>query len=95
LALEQDGCELNFRSLNWLKKFVVTDQTKERIKFNTEIIKLLVLLFIGSGGGVIFLLLQGVTMGRQVVIIAGGMIVAMATGIFAFVRYRNTEKLIR
>lgn len=73
----------------------MTDQTKERIKFNTEIIKLLVLLFIGSGGGAISLLLQGVTMGRQVVIIAGGMIVAMATGIFAFVRYRNTEKLIR
>jgi hypothetical protein len=78
-----------------VEKFVVTDQTKERIRFNTEIIKLLVVLFIGSSGGAISLRLQGVTMGRQAVIVAGGMIIAMATGIFAFVRYRNTEKLIR
>lgn len=73
----------------------MTDQTKERIKFNTEIIKLLVLLFVAFGGGAISLLLQGVTLGKQVVIIAGGMIFAIATGIFAFVRYRNTEKLIK
>jgi hypothetical protein len=78
-----------------VEKFFVTDETKERIKFNTEIIKLLFLLFMASGGGVISLLLQGVTMGKQVVIIAGGMIVAIATGIFAFVRFRNAEKLIK
>jgi hypothetical protein len=78
-----------------VEKFFVTDETKERIKFNTEIIKLLFLLFMASGGGAISLLLQGVTLGKQVVIIAGGMIVAVATGIFAFVRFRNTEKLIK
>jgi hypothetical protein len=78
-----------------VEKFVVTDQTKERIKFNTEIIKLLVLLFIGSGGGVISLLLQGITSARHGVFIAGGMIFAIITGIFALVRYRNTEKLIK
>jgi hypothetical protein len=72
----------------------VTDEKKEKIRFNTEMIKLLLLLFIGSGGGVISLLLQGVSLGLEAIILAGGMMFAITSGISAGIVYRNTSKLI-
>jgi hypothetical protein len=41
------------------------------------------------------LLIQGLTQGKEVVITAGGMVFAIATGISAFSIYRNTERLIK
>jgi hypothetical protein len=73
----------------------VTDEKKERIRFNTEIIKLLMILFLASGGGVISLLLQGVSLGREGIILAGGMSFAMISGVASWVLYRNTSKLIK
>jgi hypothetical protein len=73
----------------------VTDEKKERIRFNTEMIKLLMLLFLASGGGVISLLLQGVSIGREGIILAGGMMFSLTSGISTWIVYRNTSKLIR
>ncbi len=53
------------------------------------------LVFLASGGGVISLLLQGVSIGREGIILAGGMMFALASGISAWVVYRNTSKLIK
>ena len=76
------------------KNRYVTDENKERIKFNVEIIKIAVLFFMASAGGAISIILQGVPMARHVVISVAGMIVAVATGIFAWKTYRETDKLL-
>jgi hypothetical protein len=71
------------------------DEVKERIKFNIEIIKVLILLFVASGGGAISLVLDGLPRGRHVVLAAGGMIFALTSGVFAWKVYIRTIKLLK
>jgi hypothetical protein len=70
------------------------DRIKEQIKFNTEIIKLIVVLIIATGGGSISLILTGLGRGRDVVLAAAGMIIAIICIIITYVRYKNTQALI-
>jgi hypothetical protein len=63
------------------------DKVKEQIKFNTEIIKLLVLLFITSGGGTLTLIAEGVDVAREGVLGFAGMLFSITSGILGFVVY--------
>ena len=73
----------------------LTDQQKEQIRFNTEMIKLLAVLLFGTGGGAITLMVDGVNSGRKVLFTAGGMIVAIFCLILIYGRYSVTQKMIR
>lgn len=70
------------------------EQTKEKVRFNTEIIKVLSLFFIATGGGVTSLIINGLNSGREVVISAFGMVFVIIIGILGFLVYSNTRKLI-
>jgi hypothetical protein len=70
------------------------DRIKEQIKFNTEIIKLIVVFLIATGGGAISLILSGLERGRDVVLAAAGMIIAVVCIIITYVRYKTTQTLI-
>ena len=70
------------------------EKVKERIKFNTEIIKLLVLLFITTGGGALTLIADGIGAAREAVLAFTGMVFAITAGIFGLVIYSNTQKLL-
>ena len=48
------------------------DQIKERIRYNTELIKLFVVFLIATGGGVLTLIIGEIDSGREVVLTAGG-----------------------
>lgn len=48
------------------------DRIKEQIKFNTEILKLVVVLMIATGGGALSLILEGFDKARDVILAAGG-----------------------
>jgi len=72
----------------------LSDQDKEQIKFNTEIIKVLVLVFLATGGGAISLILQRIPGSTDAVFSVLGMIVAFTVGIAGFAIFRNTQKLI-
>lgn len=69
----------------------LSDQTKEQIKFNTEIIKLIFVLFLTTGGGVITLVINEIDTGAEIFFTAGGMIIAV---IVLYSRYTLTQKLI-
>lgn len=73
----------------------MTDEDKERVKFNTEIIKTLIILFLATGGGTISLILEGLPRGRHVVFAAGGIMLALISGVMTYVIYKNTKKLIK
>jgi hypothetical protein len=49
----------------------LTDQQKEQIRFNTEVLKLLAILLLGAGSGVISLIIDGVDTGREVISLQG------------------------
>ena len=70
------------------------DRVKEQIKFNTEIIKLIVVLMIATGGGAFSLILTGLTHARDVILAAGGMIMAVICWVITFIRYKITQDLI-
>ena len=73
----------------------LTDRNKEQIKFNTEIVKLIVVLMIATGGGAISLILEGFSHGaRDVILAVGGMIIAITCLIITYKRYRITQHLI-
>jgi hypothetical protein len=80
---------------SFVKNTLVTDETKERIKFNTEILKVLMVVFVASGGGVISLILSDLPNGKDVVITAAGMIMAITSGILVWNLYRETLKLFK
>ena len=73
----------------------LTDEDKEHIKLNTELNKLLIVIFIATGGGAISLILQGITRGKHVVLAAAGIMAAITTGVMAYNTYRRTRKLIK
>jgi len=72
----------------------LSDQQKEQIRFNTEMIKLLVVLLFGTVGGVISFLLEGINTGKEAVFTVFGMIVAIACIIILYRRYSVTQKII-
>jgi hypothetical protein len=72
----------------------LTDQQKEQIRFNTEMIKLLAVMLVGTGGGSITLLVEGVNSGKKVIFTAAGMIMAIACFILIYIRYGVTQKII-
>ena len=69
-------------------------QQGQGIKFNTEIIKLIVALLLVTGGGSISLILPGLKHGRDVILAAAGMIIAVVCIVITFIRYKNTQALI-
>ena len=73
----------------------LTDQQKEQIRFNTEMIKLLGVLLFGTGGGAITLIVDGLNSGRKVFFTAGGMITVVFCLILIYGRYSVTQKIIR
>ncbi len=71
------------------------DRTKEQIKFNTEIIKLIVLLMVATGGGALSLIIGGFSHGaRDAILAAGGMIIAITCLVITYKQYRITQHLI-
>jgi hypothetical protein len=73
----------------------LNDLNKERIKFNTEIIKLLTLLFITSGGGGLALIAEGLGSITELIFGIAGIFFAIASGILAVFAYKNTLKKLR
>jgi hypothetical protein len=70
-----------------VKTKALTDEKKERIRFNLEVIKILMVVFLGSAGGVITLILEGLSSGKYVIFTAGGMILAVVTGSYVISLY--------
>jgi hypothetical protein len=71
------------------------DLNKERIKFNTEIIKLLTLLFITTGGGGLALIVDGLDTPTKQLFGIAGTTFAFGSGALAIAVYRNTLKKLR
>ncbi|HEY5825461.1 MAG TPA: hypothetical protein VIT44_13895 [Cyclobacteriaceae bacterium] len=72
----------------------MNDQDKEQIKFNTETLKLLVLLFIATSGGSLALIADGIDAAREVVLSVLGMIFSVGLGILAVTIYKDTQRLL-
>jgi hypothetical protein len=70
------------------------DRTKEQIKFNTEIIKLIVVLMIATSGGSLSLVASGLTHARETILAAAGMIFAFFCWIATYKMYKVTHDLI-
>jgi hypothetical protein len=73
----------------------LTDQQKEQIRFNTEVLKLLAILLLGAGSGVISLIIDGVDTGREVIFTAGGMIVDVICIRIMYARYHAIQKMMK
>jgi len=74
---------------------MLTDQNKEQIRFNTETLKLLVLLFVATSGGSLALIADGIKAAREVVLSVLGMIFSIGIGILAATIYKNTQNLLK
>lgn len=72
----------------------MSEKAKEQIKFNTEILKFLVVMFLATGGGSLSLILHGFTHAREVILASGGMIFAIFFISLAYWRYKITQQLI-
>lgn len=70
------------------------DRVKEQIKFNTEIIRLIVVVMIATGGGTLSLLIIGPTHARDALLIAAGMMIVFVCWVITYRCYRVTQKLI-
>jgi small neutral amino acid transporter SnatA (MarC family) len=70
------------------------DKVKEQIKFNTEIFKLLAVLFLADTGGLIGLILKGDQTAKENLFIAGGLILGAISIRLMYIRYKTTQKLI-
>lgn len=71
------------------------DRVKEQIKFNTEIIRLIVVVMIATGGGTLSLIIIGPTYARKAVLIAAGMMVVFVCWVITYRYYRLTQALIK
>jgi hypothetical protein len=71
------------------------EKVKERIKFNTEITKLLVLLFITTGSGALSLIADGIDAAREAILTFGGMVFSITAGVCGLVFYSQTKKLLK
>ena len=58
------------RFILWVQKpSLLNDLDKERLKFNIEIIKLLTLLFITTGGGAMAIIAEGIDAARESILV--------------------------
>ena len=73
----------------------LTDKEKELIRFNTEMIKLLVVLFMATGGGSLALIAEGIEMAREAILAFAGMVFAVTSGVLGLMIYMNTQKLLK
>lgn len=71
------------------------DLSKERIRFNIEIIKLLTLLLITTGGGGLALIINKVHSLPALILGVGGIFVAAACGLLAIFPSKNTSKKLK
>jgi hypothetical protein len=71
------------------------EKVKERVKFNTEITKLLVFLFITTGGGALSLIADGIGAAREAILAFAGMVFSITAGIYGLVFYAQTKKLLK
>lgn len=70
------------------------DQIKERIRYQTELVKLFVVTFIATTSGVLALLSDRVDNGAEVVFTAGGLIIAIICVGMIYVKHRIIRDLI-
>ena len=73
----------------------MNDLDKERIKFNTETIKLLTLLFITTGGGGLALVVQGLTSPARLILAVTGTFFAVGSGVIAMLIFKSTVKKLQ
>jgi hypothetical protein len=73
----------------------VDEKVKETVKLNTELMKIIAILFAGTAGGVSSLIIRGWNSAREVMVVAVGIISFIVLGI-AFVNvFRNTKNLLK
>jgi len=68
---------------------------KERIKFYTELLKLLWILLIALGGGLSSLFLKGINSGKEILIILTGIILFVLVIVGVLKMIRDINKLLR
>jgi hypothetical protein len=71
------------------------DRIKEQIKFNTEIIRLIIVLMIATGGSALTLIITGLRHARETILAAAGMIVAVVCWVVTVKVYKITQDLIK
>jgi hypothetical protein len=71
------------------------DLNKEWIRFNGEIIKLLTLLFITTGGGGLALIVEGLDTPARLILGIAGTSAAFVSGALAIAVYKNTLKKLK
>jgi hypothetical protein len=71
------------------------DLSRERIKFNIEIIKLLTLLFITTGGGGIALTVKDVHSRQELFLGVGGIFFAATSALLAIFLYKSTVRKLK
>lgn len=74
---------------------MLDDKTKETVKLNTELMKILAILFAGTAGGVSSLIIRGWSSAREVMVVAVGIISFIALGIAFVTIFRNTKNLLK
>lgn len=74
---------------------VLDDVEKERIKFNTELIKLLTLLFITTGGGGLAIAVEGIEPGTKLTLVVAGMFFSLTCGVLAIFVFWSTKKKLK
>jgi hypothetical protein len=70
------------------------EKVKERIKFNVEVIKILALLFVATGGGAVSLIIAEKFKASYAILAVAGMLFAFCLGILAISDYNQTKKLL-
>jgi hypothetical protein len=70
------------------------DQIKERIRYQVELIKLVIVFLVATGGGVLSLLLGGMNTGREVIFTAVGIILLVCCIRLIYVKHHAIKNLI-
>ena len=82
-------------TLKQQKPSLLDEIDKERIRFNIEIIKLLTLLFITTGGGGLALIVEGFASRTRWILGLTGTAFAAGSGTMAVLIYKNTVRKLR
>jgi hypothetical protein len=77
------------------KPSLLDDLSKERIKFNVKIIKLLTLVFITTAGGTLALVLNGLDSLLEMAFGLGEMVFAFTSGTLGIIFYKSTLKKLK
>jgi hypothetical protein len=71
------------------------EKIKETVKLNTEVMKIIAILFAGTVGGVSSLIVKGWSSAREVMVVAIGIIVFVGLGISFIYIFRSTKSLLK